>query len=179
MLYVKDTFNQWLSNEKSKITNVDLVLPWFNNNQQTIMDAVNAGCRSNMHSFNAEYVDNDRYTKLDMNVQFTPFCSNTHACPENGVSNWSSDPTLPRHYKGWIGRLTGSMVDNKINKSRYPLSAAFDLVGIKTGGGGGSSTRFGYSVTLFLDDWPGLQKQVDEMEQEKMVNILKGQHVGM
>ena len=31
--------------------------------------------------------------------------SNTHSCPENGITNWYGKPELPHGYPGWKGRI--------------------------------------------------------------------------
>ena len=81
--------------------------------------------------------------------------SNTHDCPHNGVTNWSgTDKNAPRGYPGWRGRI------------EYEISHELPGFGsdlmegtrIYTGTGGGGGENYGYSVSFFADDWPGLVK---------------------
>ncbi len=48
---VKDTFWAWLASEKLKITTIDMIAPWFIENQRVIMDAHNAGLYGKRYSF--------------------------------------------------------------------------------------------------------------------------------
>jgi len=96
-------------------------------------------------------------------MRFDPLCSNSHNCPEGGVTNWwCNDKTLPTGYPGYRGTV--------IVKRSKELDAVTELgfsgkhykeFGLKFGSGSGSSNNEGmfanisrHEVTLFCDDWP-------------------------
>lgn len=88
------------------------------------------------------------YLKLD----WVPHASNTHSCPRNGVTNWGVRENLPRGYPGYVGSI-----EYQLNHDIDFGSDVMRGLGINTGTGGGSGqNRFGYGVTFFDADWPGL-----------------------
>lgn len=175
---LRDTFSTWLVEEKKKVTHVDMICPWFLENQRVIMESTNAICfgGQNKYSIRGRFVKEDRFAKLEFeSIRYNPFSSNSHVCPDNGVTNWTGkEPGRPVGYVGWTGYLKGSLVRPDKNNYSYPYSEALNLVGIKTGSGGGSNQSFGYGFTVFLDDWPGLQVQIRQMEEDLIVAKLKG-----
>jgi len=67
----------------------------------------------------------------------------------------------------------------------YPYDSIGKFVGLKTGSGGGGNEDWGYDVSIFLDDWPGLNQQWADMifeqevtryeqEKDRIINRLKG-----
>lgn len=103
--------------------------------------------------------------------------SNTHCCPENGVTNWFCKKDLPGGYPGFSGRL-----DYRVRHSEKIDSLGSDFfagtrIHTGSGGGGGSkpvskgvvSTGYGYSFSIFLDDWPALKKAFEEAQIELML----------
>ena len=101
-----------------------------------------------------------RVTYLDL--RWTDSASNSHRCPRNGVTNWGGrdffkDGTpKPRGYPGWEGRIEYQI--------SHDLGFGSDVMrdtGIHTGTGGSSNgCYYGYSVTFFDSDWPGLREFV-------------------
>ena len=92
-----------------------------------------------------------KITYLDL--QWTASASNSHHCPRGGVTNWGSrENDLPRGYPGFTGLIEYQM--------SHGIGFGSDIMrslGIHTGTGGGiSNNRFGYGVTIFDADWPGL-----------------------
>jgi hypothetical protein len=92
-----------------------------------------------------------KITYLDLN--WTSSASNTHHCPRGGVTNWGMrEDGKPKGYPGFTGRIEYQM--------SHDLGFGSDAVrnlGIHTGTGGGTGdNRFGYGVTFFDADWPGL-----------------------
>ncbi len=88
-----------------------------------------------------------------LNLQWGPNVSNTHACPRGGVTNWGNrELGKPTGYPGYNGRIEYQM--------SHDIGFSSDVMrnlGIHTGtGGGAGDNRFGYSVTFFDADWPGL-----------------------
>lgn len=88
-----------------------------------------------------------------LNLNWTNSASNTHSCPRGGVTNWGRrELGKPTGYPGFEGRIEYQM--------SYDIGFGSDLMrglGIHTGtGGGAGDNRFGYGVTFFDADWPGL-----------------------
>lgn len=87
-------------------------------------------------------------------------CSNSHRAPHNGRTNWAGkdvfkDGTpVPNGYPGWTGRIE-YMVESKFDLGG---SDVFDNLRIHTGtGGSGNGVNYGYDVTFFDADWPGMR----------------------
>lgn len=173
IIQIRSTFGDWLANEKKNILFPQDIPEWFLKNQRTIMDSVNA--RSNFTRSGDKFYPSDEFTKFKLeSLTFSKQCSNTHACPKNGVLNWSREPDKPMGYPGWTGRARGTLKRDKKHMNSYPYSAALNSVGIYTHTGGGGNENWGYDISIFLDDWPGLQHIVNEMEQDEIVRRLKG-----
>jgi hypothetical protein len=82
--------------------------------------------------------------------------SNSHDAPRNHDTNWSGDPDKPTGYPGWHGRIEFKL------SHEVPgfASTLFESTGIHLGTGGGIfNNRYGYGVTFFDLDWPGIEKQ--------------------
>lgn len=129
-----------------------------------------------------------RKTKLphDYAVEFessryraSPSVSNSHNCPEGGVTNWYGKPDLPKGYPGYSGRF-----DYVIKHSDTVDTLGSDFfkgTRIHTGGGGGGgakpvskggrASRYGYDFRIFFDDWSALKKSFEEAQIEL---ILRG-----
>lgn len=171
---LRKTWKTWLAEEKKKITHLDMIGPWVLENQRKIMDAYNALGDSSWRG--ERWYKTDKIEKLNLSF-YNKECkiqSNSHDCPEGGVTNWGSHPDRPKGYPGWSGRLEGKTVRSKKHMSSYPSSDTLRFIGIKTGSGGGGNDDWGYSFTIFLADWPGLQQEVIEHEQRSIVARLKG-----
>jgi hypothetical protein len=100
-----------------------------------------------------------RITYLEL--QWTDSASNTHACPRGGHINWGGrgidrdGRPLPRGYPGWTGRIEYRM-SHDLGFGNTPMRS----VGIHTGTGGSvRDYRYGYGVTFFEADWPGLARR--------------------
>jgi hypothetical protein len=127
-------------------------------------------------------------------LRYNPQVSNTHDCPHNGVTNWGGDkPGAPRGYPGLQGRFDYNVEWYAAWEGWYPGgSDMWEGTRIHTGTGGGGGFKrydhdktkglqgFGYGVSIFFDDWPGLKASYDEAkeEYEKALHfhILKGKH---
>lgn len=169
---VRATFDDWLNCEKKKILTPEDITEWFLANQRAIMDAVNAGASTRREKF----YSTDEFTKFSLKtIKFSKLVSNTHVCPDGGVENWGrQDLNKPFGYPGWTANVEGSLRRDKKNMSSYPYGAALNVIGLKTGSGGGGNENWGYGISIFLADWPGLKATVDEMEKDQIVDILKG-----
>lgn len=118
-----------------------------------------------------------------LNLTYSDSVSNSHSCPHNGVTNWGGrdtfkDGTLkPRGYAGFSGRI-------EFHAPVEPLSFCSDVLKgtrIHTGtGGGGGGGNYGYSVTFFLDDWPGIAERIAadrvKYERDNLINMIKNEH---
>lgn len=180
---VSNQFQSWLAEEKKKITELEMIIPWFLENQRFIMDAVNAGCKSNSgHSiWNEKFSKMDQFTAMTLTTsKMSQFILNSHVCPEGGVINWGNDKKYkdgtpkPNGYKGWRGRINGTLLRQKKDAGSYPATAALNLVCLKTGTGGGGNNAWGFDVSIFLDDWAGLQHIIDNEERDAIIRRLRG-----
>lgn len=171
---IRNTFSDWLAAEKSKITEVKQIVPWFMDNQRTIMDAANA-IVNNIDRY-GKFTDLCTYSKLEISgPRWNRNVSNSHRCPVGGVVNWGGHkPGLPTGYPGWTGHIAGSLTRPKNKMGSYPTSDILNLIGLHTGSGGGGNESWSYGLSIFLDDWPGLQHEVDMMEQDYIVRRLMG-----
>lgn len=92
-----------------------------------------------------------------MKINFSPMASNTHSCPQGGVTNWRRHHNMPRGYPGWEGNL--SWRHDSANQCSGLGSDIFRDTVIHTGTGGGAGDGYQYSVTLWADDWPAWNRQ--------------------
>lgn len=169
---VRSTYTSWLNREKKKILHPEEIPAWFLKNQRKIMDAVNAGFGERGEKF----YPTDEFVKFSFDkARYSRLASNSHVCPKGGVINWcGKDDTKPTGYPGWTTHVNGSLKRNRNHLSNYPYAAALNAVGLKTNSGGGGNESWGYGITIFLDDWPGLKQTILEMEAEEIVARLKG-----
>lgn len=154
----RNTWKQWLDAERAEVRRIDDIPAWFLANQRKIMDACNAIKFDNRFDRRNAFVKEDKFTKLEwQSCRYDACTSNSHVCPDNGVSNWcAKEKSKPIGYPGYKGYLKGSLARPAKHQHTYPYSEALNLVGIKTGTGGGGNNDFGYEFTVFLDDWPGV-----------------------
>jgi hypothetical protein len=171
---VKNTFNKWLLKERTRITTIDEIAPWFMDNQQYIMDAHNSGINGQRHFSTDKFYKGDKFVNVKFHATYRPYVSNTHVCPDNGITNWGSEHDKPTGYKGWKGSISGTLKRSPKHDSSYPYGNAINIIGIKTGGGGGGNGNWSYEASVFLDDWPGLKHEIELMERDQIVNRLKG-----
>jgi hypothetical protein len=170
-----DEFKSWLLNEKLSITDTDMVLPWVLKNQHALMDAANSNLLGYRRWGDKFYPTDEIKTLKFDNITYSRMVSNSHSCPEGGVTYWCGRADgAPRGYPGFKFRFSATAYREKRYNGQYPFSDLLDAIGIKTGSGGGGNENWGYDGTLWLSDWPGLQQQVDEMEMDTIANKLKG-----
>jgi hypothetical protein len=168
---VRTTFKAWLKAEKKAIRHPEEIPAGFLKNQRKIMDAVNAGLDDRYERF----YKTDRFTKFSFEtIRYSKEASNTHVRPFDGILNWGREDDKPKGYPGWITHVNGVLERNKSHMGSYPYSAALNVIGLKTGSGGGGNESWGYGITIFLADWPGLKQTILEMEAEEIVARLKG-----
>lgn len=119
---------------------------------------------------------------LEFDFNFKENTSNTHDCPVGGERNFGWKEDKPRGYPGFSGRIKYGVYWEKRNEGVYPCDGdMFEPARIHSGGGGGGSMTklpdgryiqtFSYEYRLFLDDYPGIKKS---MEQAEIWCALKG-----
>jgi len=192
---VKVTFHTWLARERAQIRTIEEIPQWFMDNQRILMDAHNAGIRS-QYSFCSDrdkFVIEDVFENVKLKLRgtkgFSESVSNSHVCTDKGVTNFGGEAGLPRGYPGWEIDISGTLKRPKKLMGSYPYSMALNLAGIKTGSGGGGNENWSYDAKIFLDDWPGLKGQKEfevsertriayEQEQERIIWRLKNAGAG-
>jgi hypothetical protein len=93
-----------------------------------------------------------KITYLD--VTYSDRVSNSHNCPRDGVTNWDRNNHKPMDYPGWHGRIEFKCSHDVPSF----FSDMWEGTGIHIGTGGGiKNNRYGYSVSMFSSDWPGLR----------------------
>jgi len=110
--------------------------------------------------------------------QFSLSVSNTHDCPVGGVTNWGGQTKgAPRGYPGWSGRWEGSVSGKRDCKLRslfyYVFGNADGFRGFYVGTGS-CGDKFSISGSIFLQDFPLVQKYVRSLKFSKR---LRGEDV--
>ena len=167
-----DGFEQWLASEKAAITNHKMIQPWLMDNQRMLMDYFNVFNHRN--SWDGCFYDTDKFTEFNVSLTFSKLVSNTHNCPADGVTNWWSSNDLPRGYPGFKGQISGKLIREKKHNHNYPYGKLLQLIKIHTASGGGGNESWNYGVEIFISEWPSLEQEVIEMEQDQIIRRLKG-----
>lgn len=136
----------------------DDVVRWVETHPEFFFDMAASSRSHGRQDRIAAYRDRFWIRITHLALQWTDSASNTHSCPRGGTTNWGGrgidgdGKPLPRGYPGWVGRIEYS--------TSHDLGFGSNVmrnVGIHTGTGGGSRDyHYGYSVTFFEADWPGL-----------------------
>lgn len=149
----KNLADQAITQAQTSVANSDDFLEWFRTNWTLL---VARGYYHNVSRWgrSARHADCPEVTLTDVRWATGSWGqhSNSHSCPQGGVTNWHGKPDLPRSYAGWHGRLEWS----HSGQDHYSSASAdmFRDTVIHTGTGGGSGRRYSYDVTLWADDWP-------------------------
>lgn len=128
---------------------------------------------------NAMVMPIPRVLKIEHSLRWSDMVSNSHSCPHNGVTCWSSHEAKdgrPRGYPGWTGHIEWLVEWPQEFNSVYLGSDLFARGTFRTGrqrahtgtGGGGGGCfdkefntwvqRPSYDFKLFAADWPGLTR---------------------
>jgi hypothetical protein len=106
-------------------------------------------------------------------LYFREHCSNSHAAPRDGVTNWSArDHDKPTGYPGFTGRVhytvTGKpksgdkrlKIPGSSSTVVIDVTEALKYIGIRTGSGSTSSQtgKAAYDATMFLSDFDAMKK---------------------
>ncbi len=122
-------------------------------------------------------------------LRWSTSVSNSHSCPHDGVTCWSSHEARdgrPRGYPGWHGRVEWLVSWPEEYDGIYLGSDLFEAgtqVRVHTGSGGGGGMRFsdihgchvqrfGYELRLYASDWPGMAR---EEGRRQFIEVLKGE----
>jgi hypothetical protein len=168
----RDQFYDWFATETEELSTPYEIIKWVEKNLDYFLDL--EGRRDRWHQTK---FPKDFQTILDLNnLRYSDSCSNSHSCPRSGKTNWcgrESDKGVPRGYPGFTGNIY--LLSNK--KDYYIDTDLLKRIGICTGSGSGGQ-RGNYTVTIWLDDWPGLKRNVEaqrkEWEDNEIINRLKG-----
>ena len=112
---------------------------------------------------------------LEMSMRYSGCVSNSHSCPESGVTNWGGrnlfkDGSLkPNGYPGFQGRIKyRCYLPENIKLPKYYESPYFSvfrgpktIINTGTGSGGGNNTA-SFDIKVFLDDIPGVKSTIAE-----------------
>jgi hypothetical protein len=128
---------------------------------------------------NAHNLPMPRVLKITHSLQWSDSVSNSHSCPHNGVTCWSSNEARdgrPRGYPGWHGHIEWLVEWPKEFDGIYLGSDLFSGGSFRsgrqrahTGTGGGAGGHFNkefntycqrpqYDFKIFAADWPGLAR---------------------
>ncbi len=149
--------------EIARLPSIEKIEAYVTENFSKIMIAYNGGRDPKIHAI----LNKVRIEDFKLDVSFMKRCSNTHCAPRNGEMNWGgykTDQGVPRGYPGFSGNISYRIINNperikEIGRLCMQHNDALKFAGIHTGGGGGrGDNRWGYGVTLFLDDFEGLKK---------------------
>lgn len=107
---------------------------------------------------------------MKLDVRYHSNASNSHSSPMSEVSNFSRKPELPTGYPALVGRVRFKYECSH----NYLKRIGSDILRfINTGTGGGSVFNQGYDVTLWLDDFPLIKRQVEEcLQEQKRLELL-------
>jgi len=96
---------------------------------------------------------------IKYNINYNNTCSNSHACPRDGVTNWGGFLTKePRSYPGLQGRISFHFSNESSYNYFNDLSHLIKSVGVHIGTGGGGPKELSYDVILFKSDWPNISE---------------------
>lgn len=110
--------------------------------------------------------------KMTLRVSYNSHASNTHSCPIGGISNFSprNNPDKPTGYPALSGTIRVTYNKEPKGFSDEAFNLHNGIAGIHTGSGGyqGSDEGYtvGYSVTLWLSDFPKIQAAIETKEKE-------------
>jgi hypothetical protein len=89
-----------------------------------------------------------------LKLTWTTHASNSHYSPRDGVTNYDRSLGKPLGYPGWYG-----LIEFDASHPNSYVSDIAESVDIYTGTGGSTTGKnYGYNVTFFESDWPGLEK---------------------
>ena len=156
-------WENFIKTSRQNVSTLEELARWIIDNSSTLA----SHARSLHHfGFYENTADKKRNRKFDevsitrVEIQqpyYTSLASNSHSSPAGTETNWIRDTNLPMGYPGIKFQLLFSV---KETGRAYGGSGIFEGTCIHTGTGGGSGGgKYGFSVTVFLADWPNLMGQ--------------------
>ena len=159
-----------LSRIRALLTDPADLAEWFMTNQDQLIRLYNL---NENHWPSSKIYETDKFFDIHFTVKYCNHIPNTHDCPDGGVTNfgWGDRHTngKPTGYPGWNGRISGKLHRLPKHMSSYPASDLLQFCKIKTGTGGGGNESWGYSMHIFLDDWPSLLPFWQDLQNQLMV----------
>jgi len=140
------------------------IINWFETNPEFFFDKIIKSGHSSWGDRRA-HIRDEFWVKITyLDLSYSDSVSITHSAPRGKRTNWAGRETLadgtpaPRGYPGWHGKIEYQM--------SHDIGFGSDVMrgtGFNTGTGGGiKENRYGYDCKMFLEDWPGLGKMVNE-----------------
>lgn len=161
---------------------LDCIVNWIETNPEFLFDnAIRLAWASNKEKLLEKR--NDFWAKITyLDVSYSNSVSNSHDAPRGKKTNWGGRETskdgkpLPRGYPGFVGKIEYQM--------SHDIGWGSDLfkgLGINTGTGGGiTECRYGFEVRIFLDDFPGLARSIEndrlQYEKDQLIEMIKNEY---
>jgi hypothetical protein len=103
---------------------------------------------------------------MELDVGYTEHASNSHSSPIGLPSNWERKDDKPSGYPALVGTI-------KLTYDKAPKGSSSDIANIYrlcTGSGGywgnQGGYQLGYSVTIWLDDFPKIKEKIEQVKQQ-------------
>ena len=155
--------------------NLEAIVNWVNTNPEFFFD--NAMKRAWSHNAKLLKARDEFWVKITyLDLRYSDSVSNSHSAPRGRKQNWGGRDNAPRGYPGFSGNIEFQM--------SHDIGFGSDLfrsMGINTGtGSGGSDHRYGFDVKMFLEDFPVLEKAIDDdrvrYDKENLLNMIKNEY---
>ena len=111
----------------------------------------------------------NKFSISDLYIDRGGNTGNSHYAPRGKKTNWGGhNEDLPRGYPGFSATCKWEMFNLVYDRGliEFCLSRALNVYGIHCGTGGGrGESAFQYSVSVFFEDFPALNRKVQEYQQ--------------
>lgn len=164
----KAEYDDWFRTSRAGLNSVSEILEWFSQNVRRI-----AEYRLGYKVDKLFEVYNIRSGSV---INYNKMVSNTHSAPHGKETNWGGKEGKPRGYPGLRCNVA---FDTRGKCPVTFISELLEYANIRPDcGGSGSSTDYQYGMTFWIEDWPGLQKDIDQQKNNwrKAVKIYNIQH---
>jgi hypothetical protein len=164
-------FHAWFDGEIELLSTPYEIIKWVEQNYIHFVDYFG----SSHWRPNKKYVIENFRPEFDLvNLRYSDSCSNSHSSPRTGETNWCGrNDGAPRGYPGFTGHIYCFSNTAKY----YADTDILEKMRICTGTGSGGKVGQ-YGVTVWLDDWPGLKRNIEAQKKEwnrnEVVNRLRG-----
>jgi hypothetical protein len=157
--------------------NLEAIVEWVNTNPEFFFDNAIKNGWSHDHAKLLK-VRNEFWVKITyLDLRYSDSVGNSHSAPRGRKQNWGGrDIDTPNGYPGFSGYIEYQM-SHDIGFG----SNLFRDMGINTGtGSGGSDHRYGYDVKMFIEDFPLLEKFIEDdrlrYDKENLLEMIKNEH---